>query len=84
MVDRQQKEEKKGLIFCAAPEWDDAFAAARAKDADCILCADGGYLRALLRGIEPDVLMGILIPVLQKRWLIWRSWFLPVRKDIPT
>ena len=48
----------KGLILCAAPEWDDAFAAARAKEADCILCADGGYLRALSAGIKPDVLMG--------------------------
>ena len=48
----------KGLILCAAPEWDDAFAVARAKEADCILCADGGYLRALSAGIKPDVLMG--------------------------
>jgi thiamine pyrophosphokinase len=48
----------KGLILCAAPEWDDAFARSRAQEADCILCADGGYLRALSAGIEPDVLMG--------------------------
>lgn len=48
----------KGLILCAAPEWDDAFAVTRAKEADCILCADGGYLRALSAGIKPDVLMG--------------------------
>ena len=48
----------KGLILCAAPEWDDAFARTRAEEADCILCADGGYLRALSAGIKPDVLMG--------------------------
>ena len=81
MVDRQQKEEKKGLIFCAAPEWDDAFAAARAKDADCILCADGGYLRALSAGIEPDVLMGDFDSCAPEKVAHLEKLVFPVRKD---
>lgn len=71
----------KGLILCAAPEWDDAFAAARAKEADCILCADGGYLRALSAGIKPDVLMGDFDSCSIERVADLEKIVYPVRKD---
>jgi len=71
----------KGLILCAAPEWDDAFAAARAKEADCVLCADGGYLRAVSAGIEPDVLMGDFDSCSIERVADLEKIVYPVRKD---
>lgn len=49
---------KSALILCAAPEWDGALALREAEKADIIICADGGYLRAVSAGITPDVLMG--------------------------
>ena len=49
---------KSALILCAAPEWDSSLAAREAGKADLIICADGGYLRAVSAGITPHVLMG--------------------------
>lgn len=74
-------EGKRGLILCAGPEWDDAFAAFEARKADCILCADGGYLRALSAGIEPDVLMGDFDSCSIERTADLEKIVYPVRKD---
>lgn len=72
---------KRGLILCAAPEWDDAFARQEAEKADCILCADGGYLRALSAGIEPDVLMGDFDSCSIERVTQLEKIVYPTRKD---
>jgi thiamine pyrophosphokinase len=49
---------KSALILCAAPEWDSRLAVEQAEKADLVICADGGYLRAVSAGIVPNVLMG--------------------------
>lgn len=72
---------KKGLILCAAPEWDDAFARQEAENVDCVLCADGGYLRALSAGLEPDVLMGDFDSCEIERVAHLEKLVYPVRKD---
>lgn len=49
---------RRALILCAAPEWDGRLAAEEGKKADLVICADGGYLRAVSAGIVLDVLIG--------------------------
>lgn len=46
------------LIIAASPERDIAYVRRYAAEADCIICADGGYAKACALGIVPDLVIG--------------------------